>query len=167
MLHDLCLNTYELLNKNNWAGGAYISPGFYCEQLKRYFGIFNRNQIKIYLYEDFKTDPLYVLKNIYRFLDVDDTFIPNVSVKHNVSGITKSKAWDLLLRPNRLKNSLKAVFPHSLRERIVIRVMGIKNRNLVKPRLSPEIRKELISVYRYDILNLQDLIERDLSKWLE
>jgi hypothetical protein len=153
--------------ENNWAGGAYIYPGFYHEQLKRYFSIFNRNQIKIYLYEDFKTDPLYVLRDISRFLDVDDAFVPDISIKHNVSGIAKSKAWDLLLRPNRLKNSLKAALPHSLHERIVIRVMSIKNRKLVKPPLSSEIRRELISVYRDDILNLQDLIQRDLSKWLE
>ena len=36
-----------------------------------------------------------------------------------------------------------------------------------KPTLSPEIRQELLVIYREDILKLQDLIDRDLSKWLE
>ncbi|MBC6423400.1 MAG: hypothetical protein GDA43_20265 [Hormoscilla sp. SP5CHS1] len=43
----------------------------------------------------------------------------------------------------------------------------LKNKNLVKLRPTPEIRKQLVEVYREDILKLQDAIERDLSKWLE
>ena len=39
--------------------------------------------------------------------------------------------------------------------------------NLNRPQLSPEHRRELIALYREDILKLQDLIQRDLSAWLE
>ena len=40
------------------------------------------------------------------------------------------------------------------------------SKNLVKPGLDPEIRRQLIDFYREDILRLQDLIGRDLSAWL-
>jgi hypothetical protein len=43
----------------------------------------------------------------------------------------------------------------------------IQRRGLVKPpSLEPDVRAELIQIYRDDILKLQDLIQRDLSKWL-
>ena len=32
--------------------------------------------------------------------------------------------------------------------------------------LSPEDRQALINIYREDILKLQDLIQRDLSDWI-
>ena len=38
---------------------------------------------------------------------------------------------------------------------------------LVKPEMRPETRERLKSVYRGDIMKLQDLIHRDLSHWLE
>ena len=37
-----------------------------------------------------------------------------------------------------------------------------------KPAISPNLRQELIEqIYREDILELQDLIQRDLSHWLK
>jgi hypothetical protein len=44
----------------------------------------------------------------------------------------------------------------------------LKTRNLLKPPpLQSEVRRQLIGVYREDILKLQDLIHRDLSGWLK
>ncbi|MBA2712275.1 MAG: sulfotransferase, partial [Rubrobacteraceae bacterium] len=43
---------------------------------------------------------------------------------------------------------------------------GLKNRNLVKPQLSPELRLQMTEMYREDILSLEGLIDRDLSGWL-
>lgn len=152
--------------ENNWEHiWHYQQMGFYYTQLKRYYDIFDRSQIKVYLYEDFKTRPFSILQDIFRFLGVDETFIPDMSIKANVSGIPKKKVMhDFLTKPNPIKTILKPFFPARLRQRIVT---DLKNRNLVKPELSPEIRKQLIQMYREEILKLQDLIQRDLSKWLE
>jgi len=40
-------------------------------------------------------------------------------------------------------------------------------RDLEKPRFSPELRLELTEYYYEDINRLQDLLDRDLSHWLE
>jgi hypothetical protein len=44
--------------------------------------------------------------------------------------------------------------------------MDLKNRNLAKPPLAPEVRKQLLEDYREDIMILQDLLRWDLSRWL-
>ena len=45
---------------------------------------------------------------------------------------------------------------------------SLRKRGLSKaPSLEPEVRRELLHIYREDILKLQDLIQRDLSAWLE
>jgi hypothetical protein len=48
-------------------------------------------------------------------------------------------------------------------------MLGVRAKNLTvrKPVLPRELRKDLIERYRDDILKLQELIKRDLSKWLE
>jgi hypothetical protein len=109
---------------------------------------------------------------MFRFLRVDKTFLPDVSAKRNVSGIPKNKALDglldLLRRNSRVKRSLKQHLPLKLWLRISGSVDTIRNRNLVKPQpLGPEVRQQLIEIYRDDILELQKLIGRDLSGWLK
>jgi hypothetical protein len=69
-----------------------------------------------------------------------------------------------LHEPNWIKSGLRPLLPATLRKRIRY---SLKNRNLIKPPLTPQVRRQLIGVYREDILKLQVLIGRDLSGWLE
>ena len=142
----------------------YKSGGFYAEQLERYFMLFEKEQMRIYLYEDLKSNPLGVVQDIFAFLGVDPFFRPNFSLRYNVSGIPRNRWLHVFLsRPNLLKRLLKPLIPELLRQRIVV---TLQNRNLVKPEMPEDVRRELIEVYREDVLKLQDLIGRDLSHWL-
>lgn len=143
----------------------YKQRGFYYEQLKRYFDLFSADQIKIYLFEDLNRDSTAIVQDITQFLGVDDNFSPDIT-RENVSGIPKNR-WlqTLFTKENPIKSSLKAFVPKELRQTIA---QTVQKHNLgEKPTLSPEIRQELIALYRDDILQLQDLIGRDLSQWLQ
>lgn len=79
-----------------WAW-QYVSVGFYYVQLQRYFDTFDHSQISIYLFEDFNINPVNVLQNIFQFLGVNSSFIPNMSVRHNVSISKHQNPPELLL----------------------------------------------------------------------
>jgi hypothetical protein len=152
--------------QRDWAPGwRYQRVGFYHEHLSRYYKLFGAEQIRVHLYEDLNKSPVSVSQDIFRFLRVDDSFVPDISLRHNVSGIPKSKALVALIkRPNPLKSAAKAVLPEKLRMRLS---MNLQNRNLSSaPPMPEEARMELIEAYREDVLRLQDLIGRDLSGWL-
>jgi hypothetical protein len=161
------LQAEETRMATNWEWiWHYKNVGFYYAQLKRYSDMFDQDQIKVYLYEDLKADPLHVVQDIFRFLRVDDTFNPDTSLRHNVSGIPKNRAlsW-LLFKRNPVKAGLRPLLPEGMRRLVSI---SLKNRSLVKaPPLAPEVRRELTEVYRDDILKLEGLIGRDLSEWLQ
>jgi hypothetical protein len=146
----------------------YKHRGFYYAQLKRYFDLFDPSQIRVCLYEDFDSDPVGVLQDIFQFLGVEKTFIPDTSIRHNVSRTVRiprsKKLHALLTTPNAIKVAFRLLIPGKRRQLIRNNLM---NWNLVKPPLLPEVRNRLIGEYREDILRLQDLIQRDLSKWLE
>ena len=59
----------------------YKNTGYYYQHLKHYFDLFPKEQIKIYLYEDFTQNTNLVLQDIFRFLNVNDNFLPDTSVK--------------------------------------------------------------------------------------
>ena len=63
------------------------------------------------------------------------------------------------MKPNPIKTALRPLFKPELRQKI-------RRNNLLKPQLEVETRRELSQIYRQDILQLQELINRDLSKWL-
>ncbi|MCM3904239.1 MAG: sulfotransferase [Pyrinomonadaceae bacterium] len=139
--------------------------GFYAAQLKQYFDLFKREQLRIYLYDNFTDDTLAVLQDIFRFLDVDDSFIPDTTEHHNESRIPRSPALHAFLVESRTaKNLIKPLIPFELRQRIK---GDIERRNLVKPPLSAELRRNLIKIFREDIVKLQDMLQRDLSHWLK
>ena len=102
-----------------------------------------------------------LLRDLFKFLGVDQTFVPNVSERYNPSGVPRTKALQSFLSsPSPIKTALKAVVPSGLLKPTGRR---IRIHNLVKPPLSREVRMQLIDVYRDDILKLQNLIHRDLS----
>lgn len=165
---DFALAVREEENRirNNYPMGWYYTKlGFYYESLKHYLEVFAPNQFKIYLYEDWNNNSNEVLRDIFQFLGVDETFVPNISVRHNSAAIPKNKHIDSFIKkPNILKNLVKSLIPAQLRRSLRDK---IEKQNLGKPSLSPHVRQELINIYREDILKLQDLIHRDLSKWLQ
>jgi hypothetical protein len=147
----------------------YVGRGRYYDQLKRYFNTFSRDQIKVYLYEDLSNAPIDILQDAFRFLGVDDSFVPDVSLRRNVSGYPKHKTVDkLLTKPSLIKDALKIYLPARLRWRLSKAFDDLKTRNLVEPPpVQPEVRRQLIGVYREEVLKVQKLIHRDLSGWLE
>ena len=139
----------------------YRTRGFYHAQLERYFDAFGPDRIGVYLYEDLVAEPLGVLRDNFRFLGVDDAFVPDMSVRYNTSGVPRNAAARALVRgASRLAPVAKRFIPYDLRQRIKGRVF------VDPPPLAPEVREGLIEGYRQDISKLEDLIGRDLSLWL-
>jgi hypothetical protein len=143
----------------------YRRRGEYAGQLERYLALFPRTQLRVYLYDDLRTDSLGLLRDIFRFLEIDDTFTPALNQRHNVGGQMRSSAWhNFLLRPHPLKNLVRPLFPKPLADRLWLK---LRDANLVKVTLTPHVRAELMADYRPGILRLQDLLQRDLSPWLK
>ena len=157
--------------RQNWRPiWHYKQLGFYHQQLSRYLKVFDRQQIRVYLYEDFCNEPLSLLQNIFDFLNVDDTFTPDVSRKYNVTRVPPNQTLRTLMnKPNPIKLAIKSLLPDKLCQSLKANFSGVGNYTAksIKPKLAPEVRSQLIEEYRDDIFKLQDLIHKDLSHWLK
>ena len=143
----------------------YRKMGFYSEQLERYFANFSRDQIRVYLHEDLCENPQGLLQDIFDFLGVDQDHLPEVFTRLNISGRKKSKLVDELLKDtNLIKQIAKPLLPSKLRQQLANRVRTL---NSVKNECPIKIRLELLETYKEDIIKVQELIGRDLSRWLE
>lgn len=156
--------------ENGWfPGHLYKESGYYFSQLRTYFDCFPREQIKIYLYEDWNTCPTSVLRDLFSFLKVNETVAPEIR-RNNVTRIPKNLfIHQLVLHPERVEQLLSPILPVAMLKRIISALQRLDNNyNLTfPPPIDPQIRKQLTDGYRDDILKTQDLIGRDLSHWLE
>jgi len=139
----------------------YKARGLYHEQLLRYHEAFGRDNVRVYLYEDLGKNPVAVFQDVCRFLDVNDTFVPDTSVRYNASGVPRNSVVSALVKKSgAIAPALKRVVPFGARQKM-------KGRVFAKPPPFPEeARGELVEYYREDVLRLQALIGRDLSGWL-
>ena len=147
----------------------YAQNGCYLTQLSAYYNLFRREQIRVYLYEDWKESPQAMLRDLFGFLQVDESFSPEVR-RSNVSLIPKNHLLHTLyMRATSFVRTRLSFLPGAARGTAVAILQGMNNRcNLVAPpAIDPEIRHQLTDWYREEIVSLQDLIGRDLSHWLK
>jgi len=143
----------------------YKSMGMYFEQVKRYYETYDRTQVRCYIYDDFSRDAEAVIQDVFRFLEVDDQFVPDMSVRLNQSYVPKHMHTHAVLSGcSVLKSTMKPLLPAAIRQRLKEPVL---NRATGKASVERDVREQLVEVFRDDITKLQDLIGRDLSAWMQ
>jgi hypothetical protein len=138
-----------------------IDLGLYAKHLKTVFNRFPREQVKILLYDDVEHDPEAVLIELFRFLGVSDAFRPSsLRMVYNSASFPslknglRAKLW-ALVRP----------FGSTYFGQWLRRSLSQQKRSWLE-RVSVEDRQYLARAFRDDVLQLQDMIGRDLSAWL-
>lgn len=151
---------------DNWSPlYHYIQKGFYSVQLKRYYNLFPKENIKVYLFEDVVKTPKETLKDIFKFLNVDENIEIDVSKKSNVSGTPKG-ILGFILKKMRYYNLMPKF---AISDYLPTFIISLLFKSVYKDteKLDSVFRKELTDkYYREEILKLEKLIDRDLSNWL-
>ena len=86
----------------------YMSMGRYYKQVKRYYDLFPREQIKVYLYRDLRTDSCALLRDTLGFIGADPTFEFNTATRYNEATLPVEQRPPLLPEVRaRLENELR------------------------------------------------------------
>jgi hypothetical protein len=139
-----------------------IKLGLYARHLKRVFVYFPRRQVKILFYDDVQQKPAQVLAELYRFLGVDDKYVPrSLRVVYNSAYFpTTTTAWKRTICGcvnQFIKNtSLGRWVRRSFAPKRVSNYDGIAKRDLLA----------LVEAFHEDIEELEEMTGRDLSSWL-
>jgi Sulfotransferase family len=137
--------------------------GHYHEQIKRYLIEFPRSQIHISFYEDLERAPGALVTELFAFLGVDQSFVADVSHRHHEPRIVKLVGAAYFLKKWRIWPYLRNIAPRPLGPRL--RSLMLRPRTSLE--MEPADRKLLADYYYDDIRNLETLLGRDLTAWLE
>ncbi len=153
----------------NWPfGWHYKSVCFYYNQVKAYLEEFS--QVKVYLFDDLRTNVLDLINDMYGFLGVNQLFTPDISVKYNVGGIRRNKfLHNVLTKPNLLKTISKKLFKLFLKEEKrgkLLQFLIVRNLDKQNINMKQETHEQLANLFTEDVVKLQGLINRNLMHWL-
>ncbi|NEN89698.1 MAG: sulfotransferase [Okeania sp. SIO3H1] len=153
----------ERISKNWDCAWHYTKLSSYYNQVKFYLDLFSPQQIKVIIYEYFCRDTVGIMQELYRFIDVDDSFIPNCS-KSNSGYWPKSFLIHRLLKePNAIKLTLEKALPRKTYNK-ALKFFHKSNKGAIPP-IPTTVKDDLKQLFRKDILNLQELLGRQIP-WL-
>jgi hypothetical protein len=145
---------------------GYLQKGRYADHLERYFSLFARYQISVFLFEDLRNELDATLRRTFEFLGVDDAFRPDTSLRYSTSGVPRNAAVQRALNAAKKSRSLRATRQVLPTARMHRWYSIVQNRNLAPaPPMSGPVRAYLQDVFDPQIDRLASLLGRDLSHW--
>ena len=138
----------------------------YYQQVKRYCDRFSPQQIKIVVFEDFKSSNERIYREILEFLDVDPSFIPQYDAVNENKEVKFKAINNLVNSPlvkNISKNLLSQEFNEFVRDNIVEKFLW---HQAPKANMPKDIKIELMQQYRSEVEKISELTGMDLiAKW--
>lgn len=148
--------------QKNWdVMWAYKKVGLYADQVKEFLDKFSN--VKILIFEEFSQNPEQGLKEIFKFLNIDENVNIDISTKYSHSGKPNNKfiGW-LIRRDNPITYPFRTfalkIIPRSYLEKFASGILSKEN-------IDDKTRKELYRFFENDIKKLEKLIDKDLSLW--
>ncbi len=146
----------------------YIERGYFYKQLKPYFDIFPRENIKVILLNEVKDNPEKVFSDVCNFIGVDSAFIPK-SLRKNVN---HAKTVRVQVLADFINSTLKKLekLGYSRFVRSLISSAFLSNiytkfnkRQFDYPKMRADTKELLKSTFKDDINLLESLLGKDLT----
>lgn len=141
----------------------YIELGLYTEQVKRYLDVFGKDNVRIFIYDELAEDMEGMILNVFDFLDIDKTYIPELEGKYNTYSTPRNQLIRLMYAQKNLRTLARKIMPQE-------RIDWVKNFFLTRKMKTPrrdETVAQLREFYKPDIMKLEKLLNKNLSRWYE
>ena len=136
--------------------GRIIEAGMYSNQIKKYLDIFDKEQIKILIFEEFSNDPKKTVEDILNFLNV------------NSDPPDEFKAFNTYVEPRGkfakgvLQNKFLQKIGTNLPRTLASQATKILDKDATKPKIRDSDLHLLKEIYSDDVQNLEKILNRKL-----
>jgi hypothetical protein len=163
--YDELMRDYKSQEKLYGKSQLYVELGMYYEQVKRYFDIFGREQVKVIIFEEFVQHPQQSINDVLAFLGVNYK-VTAIREQYNPYSVPRgplSRSVFAFFRWLRARNikfyKILILLPDSIVESLPEKVLF---KRIEKPKIEPEAFKFLQEIYHDDVLKLESLLGRSL-----
>jgi Sulfotransferase family len=163
--YDELIRDYKSQEKLFGRSQLYVEFGMYYEQVKRYFEIFGKEQVKVIIFEEFVQHPEESVNEVLTFLGVNYE-MTTIREQYNPFSVPRSPlavwifAFFRWLHARNIKfYKILTLLPDSLVESLPEKLLFKREQ---KPKIDSKAVKFLQEIYRDDVTRLQSLLGRSL-----
>jgi len=149
----------------------FFTRGLYGRMIETYLKYFPIEHVKILFYQDLQSDPQSYLENLYKYLNVDASFLSPSSVKilgHRYH-VKSQKLEKYIILAQELISKTRNIGSGKILD--LIKKTGLREQlrriNTKEDIINSNFKKILINRYYEDIKLLEKISQRDLSSWLK
>jgi hypothetical protein len=145
---------------------SYLDRGYYSSHIKNYLKFFPAENFRYFLFEEFIGNPEKVAKEIFRFLDIDENQNIDYNIHSNKSYMIKRKyAIRLMSKRGGLAGKIRRILSRKLKNKLKERISKPSSNPVEK--IDIKTAQSLMQQYTQEIHELEELIGRDLSIWID
>jgi hypothetical protein len=147
----------------------YKDSVLFSNQVKRYLDVFEKENVRIILYEDFTGNTKKIVSETLEFLGINNKF----QIDYNVVNPNKRIKWFYLHRlikkpPATLKKLIRVILPfRKIRHSIMFQLFKRNVQEKQRDEMNKDLNSRLKDFFKDDIHLLSKIINRDLSAWLQ
>jgi len=149
-----------------------VDQGRYFSHLKRFYALFDKEQLLVLYFEDLQSDITGVLSQVAEFLGISPFPERDTGIRYNVSGQVRNQWLDKIIGANSpLIRTTRRLFPrlhNFLKQSSMIKriVYGSRSRNTIKQAVPHDLKLRIYNqFYVAEIAQLEQLLNKDLSAW--
>ncbi|MBA3646969.1 MAG: sulfotransferase [Chitinophagales bacterium] len=141
----------------------YVKLGIYTPQVKRYLDIFGKDRVKIFIYEDLDLSKEKMIRELFDFLSIDKSILPDLNQKHNSYSTPRNEVIRFLYAQKTLRSMARKILPAGK----VDKVKSFFLSSSKKKEKHEEAVAVMKNIFRPDIIELEKLLNKNLSSWYE
>lgn len=161
-IEDIVMKKTKHRNAHLWYQ-QYIELGLYSAQIKRYLDTFGKDQVRIFIYEEISENIEAMILSVFDFLGIDRSYIPELEDRYNTYSTPRNMLFRLIYAQKNLRTLARKIIPSDMIEQV---------KNFFLSRSKKYSRREdtvaaMKELFKPDILELEKLINKNLSRWYE
>ncbi len=148
---------------------ALIQHGMYARNLRPYFDLFPKDNIKVLIYEEMSADPYGALKELYSFLGVDDSFVPHELMERRINPTVQVRFRSIIKILDRVRFALimlgiERLICATFKKKLYYFVQKINFKKMNHEEIDEDVRRKIKDLYVEDRKKLEALLKRNLSE---
>lgn len=140
----------------------YLAHGLYAQQLIIIHRFFKSSKVKVVIFEELRSEPIRVMRDIFNFVGINENFEPNMDIKNKTKGGYHFKLLAKLVHSSPSSGVIRVLgrklTSHSFRTKFRRILTNINRTEKQKPKLSDSSKKLLIEYYDGEIRGLESLL---------
>lgn len=147
----------------------YRDIATFSPQIERFFNVFGRSQVGVWLLDDVNETPQKTLNEITDFLEIDPMLAPTIRVHNKRRSLTQA---------DQVKNHMKAFVRYNVPwmtrlkpyvpsgiKKVFFKGLKSMNGKIIKEEMDLDLIARLDQSFMLEIERLEGLLGRDLSRW--